>query len=124
MAVVVGTGVATYVAHVFSELIGHGVLHARRVRAADVRHELRIARPIMSSTAAPALALAAGWAGLYDSLSATLVAFGVVAACLALLGWVIARLGGRAPSWRTFAAGLAFAAAAVAIAAIKVFLTH
>lgn len=124
IAIVLGTGFATYLAHVFSELIGHRVRHGGHPHPRDVLHELWVAGPIASSAVLPGVVLAVSWAGRLDAKWALLLAIAVIAVRLALLGTAMERASGRRSSLRAFIAGFALAAAAVALGAVKFLLTH
>lgn len=119
-----GVGLATLVAHVFSDLSGHRVRHDEHPGLHDVLHELAVARPIATSTLAPAVPLATGCLGWIGGRTAMTVAFAVIALRLAWIGNLMARQSGRRSSARVVLSGLGFAVLAVAIAAVKVRLSH
>jgi hypothetical protein len=121
---VVGTGVSTFVAHVFAESVGARVRTDRRPTAADLHHELRDSLPILSATAVPALLLSAALLGRLDAPLALGAAIGVIVLRLAALGWIVGHLRRRQASMRTFIAGVLLAGTGAGIAVLKWWLTH
>lgn len=121
---VVGTGVSTFVAHVFAEAVGARVRTDRRPTAADLRHEVRDSLPILSATAVPALLMGAASLGWLDEPLALGAAIGVIVLRLAALGWIVGHLRRRRASMRTFIAGMLLAGTGAGIAVLKWWLTH
>ena len=136
---VVGTGVTTYIAHVFAELIAHANIpeahpetlpethhetlsdaadEARLVARAGVG-ELRDAVPIASSAVWPAIVLAMAWLDWLPSAAAQLVAGAVVVLRIASIAPVVQRVRGNPLSLGMLIAGLATAALAAVIVLLK-----
>lgn len=122
--VVLGTGVATFVAHVFSELVGHRVRHGEGATWAETLHEASLSRSILVSAALPAAALALAVPGWLPPQAAFWIAAGIVTVRLALLGYVLARVGGRGRTLGTLLTGFAFAAVCAVVAVLKLLLGH
>ncbi|WP_300679400.1 hypothetical protein [Nocardioides sp.] len=129
---VVGTGVTTYVAHVFAELVAHSAVpdshpaeHAgpERVRE-SVLDELRDAVPIASSAFFPSFVLMLGWFGWLPTALAALIAGGSVVLRMAAVQLVAERVRGRQLSFRVFVGGLITAGVAAVIVVAKVALGH
>ena len=57
---VAGVGVATWVAHVFADLVGEHVRHSDRLTAEELRWSLLSGTPILAATVLPALAIGLG----------------------------------------------------------------
>ncbi|WP_431816461.1 hypothetical protein [Gordonia jacobaea] len=145
---VLGTGLTTYVAHVFADLVAgssipeaHGQdaqadgspaldaqapAHERPGDAArrHVRHELRDATPIISSAILPAIALALGWADVLPTAWAHGIAGAVVVLRIASVPIVVARVRGEEVSMKVIVAGLLTAALAAVVVLLKVLLAH
>ena len=122
--IVLGTGITTYLAHLLAESVGHRPHRVGRPGRAVVLAELRNAMPIVSSTAAPALFLAAAWLGWITPVVALSGAVLVTVGRMAFLGGVLARLRGQKSSLLTIFAGVGLAVLCAAIAAVKMLLTH
>ncbi|MFT4127410.1 MAG: hypothetical protein QM662_14425 [Gordonia sp. (in: high G+C Gram-positive bacteria)] len=127
---VLGTGVTTYAAHVFAELIAHGNIPEAHGAgdSAGLRRilgdELRDAVPIASSAIGPALVLGLGYHALIPTQAAHLVAGAVVVVRIASVPLVTERVRGNAVGPRVLVAGLLTAALAALIVLLKTFLGH
>lgn len=122
--IVIGTGITTYLAHLLAESVGHRAHRAERPSRAVVLAELRNAMPIVSSTTAPALFLAAAWLGWITPVIALSGAVLVTVGRMAFLGGVLARLRGEKSSLRMIFAGVGLGVLCAVIAAVKMLLTH
>ena len=125
-AVVVELGVAfsTFLAHVFSEVIGRHVRSGTPATRSDVLHELRDSFPIITSALIPCLLLTAGaadWLPVPTAITASEIYLFVR---LALVGFVVERLLARRASPRTLLAGVLMAVIAAGIALLKVTLSY
>lgn len=150
---VLGTGLTTYIAHVFADLVagssipeahGHDT-HADGSQAPDtraptiqasgpdrpgdaarahVRHELRDATPIISSAILPAIALALGWADVLPTAWAHGIAGAVVVLRIASVPIVVERVRGNEVSVKVIVAGIGTAALAAVVVVLKVLLAH
>lgn len=132
--VVLGTGVTTYVAHIFADLLAHanipeareldyGKLTREQTRTL-ARHELRDAAPIISSAAFPAIALALGYHELIPSRAAQLLAGGIVVLRMGSVQIVTERVRGNPLSVGMVIGGVLTAAVAALIVLLKVFVGH
>ncbi|WP_052720659.1 hypothetical protein [Actinoplanes rectilineatus] len=119
-----GVAVSTYLAHVFSEIVGHQARAGEPMTRAGIWHEIGDSRPIVSSALVPGLLLAAAWAGWTAGDTAILLSEIYLLIRLALVGFLLERLRSQRPSIHTFVAGLVLAAVAAGIALIKVYLGH
>lgn len=133
--IVLGTGVTTYIAHVFADLLAHssipeahsdehgGEIPAERQRRL-IADELRDAVPIMSSAIWPALALALGYHELIPTEVAALIAGGVVVVRIATVQLVSERVRGNPLRPSMFVGGLVTAAVAALIVLLKTLVGH
>ncbi len=60
LELVAGVGVATWVAHVFADLVGEHVRHSERLTADELRWSLVSGTPILVATVLPGVALGLG----------------------------------------------------------------
>lgn len=121
---VLGTGVSTYVAQTFAELVGHRIRDGAQLNPLRLREVLRDASPIAVSAAAPAALLVGAWAGWVEGWIALAAAQVFVVVRLALLGWTVGRAQGSKRSRRKFWAGISLAASCACVALFKWWLTH
>jgi hypothetical protein len=119
-----GAGISTYVAHAVGEAVGLRVREGRTLDRTALRHELRAALPIVTSTGAPVLVLVLAWTDLVDADLVLVLALALVDVRLALLGSVVAWVSGERSSRRVFLAGFVLAVVAAAAALLKWQLTH
>ena len=124
LTLLLGVAVSTYLAHVFSEIVGHNARAGEPMTRAEVRHELRDSQPIVSSALVPGLLLGAALLDWISGSAAVLVSEVYLLVRMALVGILVERLRSARPSFRTLLAGLALAAVAAAISALKVVLGH
>ncbi|SIS17747.1 hypothetical protein [Williamsia sterculiae] len=131
VALVLGTTVSTWFAHVFAEWMAHGVHTAADGRAADPRvargqlmQELRDSVPIVTSGLPPTVILGIAASGALDPQWAQWIAAGWIVARIAGLGVLVERVSSGALSWRTLLAGITVAVVATVITAVKILLTH
>lgn len=122
-AMVVVTSVVLWVAHVYAHALAHSVAHDARVSLTELRLIARREGSVVEAAAPP---LAALLLGVFDAVStdtAVWIAFGAGLVVLAAQGIVFARV--ERLRWPAMllvvAANLAFG---LALAALKVFLTH
>jgi hypothetical protein len=122
VAIVVGTVLSTYVAHVLAHSIGSLLVGEATWTA--VREELRDAVPIISSGTTPAVLLgvtAAGWLpAAWGQALASVILLGRIAAT----GAVYRRLREDVPAGRAWAVGVAAAGVATVVVVLKLTLTH
>ena len=120
---VFGVGLATWIAHLFAELLGEHVRHGEAVSWAEARRASIDGSPILASTILPALVLFLGRIDLIDDGTARNLAILVAVLQLSLIGGIVARStpGSPTPAW-TFA--ISTAVAGVVVVALKVALGH
>lgn len=147
---ILGTGLTTYIAHVFADLVAGGSIPEAHSHGASaqgggthdeehpgsehsptdddvrthIRHELRDATPIISSAILPAIALALGWAGVLPTAWAHGIAGAVVVLRIASVPIVVERVRGNEVSLRVIIAGILTAALAAVVVLLKVLLAH
>ncbi|MGV9480431.1 hypothetical protein [Gordonia aichiensis] len=147
---ILGTGLTTYIAHVFADLVAGNSIPEAHVRSASahgggahddehprsghspadddvrthIRHELRDATPIISSAILPAIALALGWADVLPTAWAHGIAGAVVVLRIASVPIVVERVRGNEVSLRVIIAGILTAALAAVVVLLKVLLAH
>ncbi|MCG2623297.1 DUF4175 domain-containing protein [Arthrobacter sp. I2-34] len=85
---------------------------------------MRNALPIASSATAPALFLAAAWAGWLDAQPAWLLAQAATLFRLAMLGAAVARWRGERSPLRVVVSGIALAVVVALVSVLKFVLTH
>jgi fructose-1,6-bisphosphatase/inositol monophosphatase family enzyme len=120
---VFGVGVATWVAHLFAELLGERVRHGARVSWAEARRASIDGSPILAATFLPAALLFLGRMDLVSHETARNVAILAAVLQLSLVGAIVARSspGSPTPAW-SFA--IATAVAGIGVVALKVALGH
>ncbi|MGV9669033.1 MULTISPECIES: hypothetical protein [unclassified Gordonia (in: high G+C Gram-positive bacteria)] len=133
--IVLGTGVTTYIAHVFADLLAHanvpeaheeehgGELSREQVRGLAV-DELRDAVPIMSSAVWPAIALTLGYHEFIPTEAPQLIAGAIVVARIASVPIVTERVRGNRLDARMVGAGLIAAVMAAVIVLLKTLIGH
>ncbi|MGC4935892.1 hypothetical protein ACLQ3C_19680 [Gordonia sp. DT30] len=139
--IVVGTGVTTYIAHVFADLLAranipeahraddHHGRHAgddahRQAARREVFEELRDAVPIASSAIWPAIVLVLGYHGLIPTDAAQLIAGGIIVLRIASIQIVTERVRGNRLDLGMVIAGLVAAGLAGVIVVLKTFLGY
>ena len=120
---VFGVGVATWIAHLFAELLGEHVRHGEAVSWAETRRAAIDGSPILASTILPATILLLGRFEALAYGSARNLAILAAVLQLSLIGAIVARStpGSPTPAW-TFA--ISTALAGIAVVALKVALGH
>lgn len=121
---VAGTAVSTFVAHLLAHTYGHSIRSTAEPTWADFSSDLRNAVPIASSGVLPVVILLAGLWGWMSAPAAIAVALSTIVVRFLLLGFVTSHLRGVKSTWRTIIAGVALAVAGIAVAALKLVLTH
>jgi hypothetical protein len=120
---VAGVGVATFVAHLFAEILGHHVRNPEPLGRAELGRDVVDGCPILAATVLPALVLFAGSRGLISGSAARTTALVIAVLQLLSVGALVARVtpGRRSEAW-IFAA--VTAGLGLAIAAVIVLLGH
>jgi hypothetical protein len=123
LEVVVGIGLATWIAHLFAEVLAEHVHHDRLVAWAEVRGAAADGSPILIVTVLPALALLLGRVEVVGYDTARTLAVVVALAQLSAIGAIVGHLSPNTTrsAW-SFAAIVA--AAGVVVVALEVALGH
>jgi hypothetical protein len=120
---VVGVGVATWVAHLFAELLGEHVRRHEPLKRGEVKQALVDGSPILAATVLPAIVLFLGRLDVITDSAARIIAIVVAVLQMLSIGALVARV---APARR--AAGWVFAAVAagtgIVVVALVVLLGH
>ena len=122
VAIVAGTVLSTYVAHVLAHSIGS--LFGGHALGTSVREHLRDAVPIISSGATPAALLGATALGWSPALLGQALASVIVLGRIAATGIVYRRLREDVPVRRAWTVGATAAAVAGVTVVLKLALTH
>jgi hypothetical protein len=123
LEIIAGVGGATWLAHLFAELLGG------HLRSPEPLHRHEVARaaidgsPILVSTILPAVALALGRVGVLEDATARYVAIGLGVAQLAAIGAYVSRTSDVRHAGRWAFAGIT-AAAGLAVVLLSVLLGH
>ena len=121
--VVAGVGLATWIAHLFAELLGEHVRHADPLRRDQVTRAIVDGSPILASTVLPALVLLLGRLDvLYDDV-ARIVAIVVAVLQLFAIGALVAHLAPARSADRWIFAAVT-ASIGVAVVVLTVLLGH
>jgi hypothetical protein len=120
---VAGVGLATWLAHIFAELLGGHARHPEPLGRSEVMRAVVDGSPILASTVLPATVLLFGRLDLLSDTAARIGAIVVAVVQLLAVGALVARVAPAPPaaSW-TFAA--ATAAIGIAVVALTVLLGH
>lgn len=120
---VAGVGAATWLAHLFAEILGQHVEHETPRGREEMTRAVVDGSPILAATVLPAIVLVLGRLDVLSDTAARIVAIVVAVLQLLLIGAVVARVAPTPPAARwTFAASTA--AAGVAIVVLSVALGH
>lgn len=124
-----GTGLATFVAHVFAETQEYEVLRKDeddpiKGRNRALKEAFKDSRPILTSTFLPALVFALGFWGLLHEDLAIQLALWIIGLRIFRIGFVVAKYRGEKASFKLVIRGIVLAFLALAIAELKVLLTH
>jgi hypothetical protein len=110
---VAGVGMATWIAHLFAELLGNRVLHPSPLHRGEAREAAVDGAPILVATVLPAIALGLGRADVLGDATARLVAIALAVAQLLVIGAYVAHVAPRQLSRWRFAAVVVGAGAGV-----------
>ena len=118
-----GVGVATWIAHLFAELLGEHVRHGEPVSWSETRRASIDGSPILAAAVVPAVVLLLGRVDAIADETARNLAILVAVLQLSLIGGVVARAtpGSPTPAWG-FA--LSTALAGIVVVGLKVVLAH
>lgn len=118
------TTITTYLAHVIAHSVGQQLGRAPGEHRPHVVNELRDAWPILFSGLIPIAIMIIGDTALLSSELAQLLAALWVISRIALIGFLVDRLSGRTPTWRTLSGGILLALCAAGIVVLKVLFGH
>jgi hypothetical protein len=116
--IVAGVGIATWVAHLFADLLGAHVLHREPLHRREVKRAVIDGSPIILATILPAAALLLARVDVFGEQTAKLAAIVIALLQLLLIGSFVAQV---APA--RSGARWVFAAAVAAVGFIVVLLT-
>jgi hypothetical protein len=121
--VVAGVGAATWIAHLFSELVAGHVRHTDALERAEIRRVAVDGSPILVATLLPAAVLLLGRVDLITDTAARLLAIAVAIGQLFAIGAVVAQRTtvGTSSKW-LFA--LVTASVGIAVVVVTVVLGH
>ncbi|OIH98244.1 MULTISPECIES: hypothetical protein [unclassified Curtobacterium] len=125
---VLATAVLTYLAHVLSHLVAHGLGADETVPDAVRRESVvtitRNANPIATSGLIPAVLYAAAWLEWVPAEWAQTAALVILVVRIGLVGVFMQRFSGKQPTFLGLWGGIVLAALAFVIGFVKVVLTH
>ncbi|MEU5842879.1 hypothetical protein [Rhodococcus sp. NPDC047139] len=124
IAIVAGTALSTFIAHVFAESVSQTVRTGEQISRSERLEELRDSVPILSSAVLPCLILATAWLGWLEPRTAQLLAEVAVLVRIGSTVLVVRRLQHRRPTTRTVMAAVGVALLATVVVVVKVVLTH
>ncbi len=114
---VTGVGVATWVAHIYAEVLGHQVRNAKARHVHEVREAMADGLPILLAAFLPAVALGFGRLGVFAPRQALWIAVAAAFLQLVALGAFVGAVDPdeNSSSWRYAAMTAAFGVAVVVI---------
>jgi hypothetical protein len=120
---VAGVGMATFLAHLFAELLGDHVRHDEPLSAAETSRALLDGSPILLASVLPAVALALGRLDVVSGTTARVLAMAVAVLQLVAIGAYVGRVApGRSVATWAFTAVTAVAGLVVVV--VSVLLGH
>jgi hypothetical protein len=122
--IVLGTGLSTFVAHVFAEAVGYSVRERSALSRREILAELRNSVPILSSAVLPCVILGLGWLGWLEPRTAQLFAELVVLVRIGGIVFVIRRLRGERLTGASLLGAVALVFVATSVVIVKLVLTH
>ncbi len=124
IAIVLGTALSTFIAHVFAETVAQAVRSGEQLTRSERIEELRDSVPILSSAVLPCLILLTAWIGWLEPRTAHILAEVAVLVRIGSTIFVVRRLQGRRPTTRTVVTAIGLALVATVVVIVKVILTH
>jgi hypothetical protein len=115
---VAGVGVATWIAHLYAELLGRQVEHRHRLQRGEILEDMVDGSPILVACLLPAIVLNVGRLDAVGGTTAKRVAMVVALLQLLGIGWIVSRL-----SAAPFRAKVIFAVITVVLGVIVVVVT-
>jgi hypothetical protein len=123
LELIAGVGVATWVAHVFADLVGEHVRHPGHLESGEVRWSFVSGVPILVATVLPGIALGLGRLQVISDKGAIWAAVMIGAAQMVMVGAIVGSLRGtgrRTFWWFVLATGVF----GIAVTAVKINLGH
>jgi hypothetical protein len=122
-ALVLGTTVVLWLAHVYAHALGESVARDRRLTLSELRHVARHEGAIVEAALIPCAALLLGTVGLISTRASTWLALAVGLAFLAVQGFMFARV--ERMGWRgTLLIVSINLALGVTLIGLKLIVTH
>jgi hypothetical protein len=121
--IVAGVGLATWIAHLFAELLGGHVLEREPLRRQQVRRAMVDGSPILAATVLPGVVLLLARLDLIDDRAARAAAIVVAVLQLFAIGVFVGRVS-PAPSPARWRFALATAGVGIAVVVLTVMLGH
>ena len=118
------TALTTYFAHILAHNVGQQIGRDRHAHRPHMAHEVRDALPILVSGIVPTVVLLVASLSIVPTQLAQITAAVWVVGRLALIGFLVERLNGRRPTWRTLSGGLGLALACAIVVVLKVLFAH
>jgi hypothetical protein len=118
-----GVGLATFLAHLFAELLGGHVRHDDPLGRAQITRAVVDGSPILAATVLPALVLGLGRLDVIGDATAKWVAVAVAVVQLVAIGAYVSRLYPARPG-RNWSFAVATGAAGLAVVLVVVVLGH
>ena len=118
------TALTTYSAHILAHDVGQQLGRGRGEHRPHMAHEIRDALPILVSGVVPAVILFVATFSFIPTQLAQLAAAVWVVGRLALIGFIVERLSGREPTWRTLSGGMVLALLSAVVVVLKVVFAH
>lgn len=118
------TALTTYSAHILAHDVGQQLGRGRGEHRPHMAHEIRDALPILVSGIVPAAILFIATFDVIPTQFAQLTAAVWVVGRLALIGFIVERMSGREPTWRTLSGGMLLALLSAAVVVLKVLFAH
>jgi hypothetical protein len=113
---VVGVGVATWLAHLYAEVLGNHVRNAAATQSHEVRKAMTDGLPILLAAVLPAVALGLGSIGVVEPRLALWIAVGVAIVQLVGIGAFVGVVAEQTSStWRYAAIAMGFGLVVVAL---------
>ncbi|WP_439564134.1 hypothetical protein [Microcella sp.] len=118
------TALTTYSAHILAHDVGQQLGRGHGEHRPHMAHEIRDALPILVSGLVPAVILFVATFSFIPTQLAQLTAAVWVVGRLALIGFIVERLSGRRPTWRTLSGGMLLALLSAVVVVLKVVFAH
>ncbi len=118
------TALTTYSAHILAHDVGQQLGRDRGEHRPHMAHEILDALPILVSGLVPAVILYVATFNVVPTQLAQLTAAVWVVGRLAFIGFIVERMSGREPTWRTLSGGMLLALLSAVVVVLKVLFAH